>query len=381
MSKSKTKEDEESKMPAAALFESNNSVNDILRDAALQSVVSIELNSLGGLTSTMDNDSSTEAAAAAPPKPTGGRVTRSSSSSSGAFIQKMLATLGGGAKKSSDNTTMGAAPTAATLLASAASAVSSGSATTSASLGKAKPAPPLLTSKPAVDELTSSRNWNNLGNMEDVNVADVFQTHQDQGPAALPAAVNKKPKKKKGKTNWNALMFQGLAADAAAEKPVAVASGAVAEATAATAKGGKKRARGEKAEKMSASKQPPYPPVMKKEAVPTGEKKYFEPVDADVLLGRGGRANNHVGNKKYLEVKDSMQDRYMAADKSVKTAIAQELVDLVNKEWGGRFLKLDPLTNRWYEVDNTTARKKCSQTLREINTAEVRAAKRAKYSK
>ena len=35
----------------------------------------------------------------------------------------------------------------------------------------------------------------------------------------------------------------------------------------------------------------------------------------------------------------------------------------------------------WYKVDLLTARRKASQALREINTPENRAAKRAKYNK
>ena len=70
----------------------------------------------------------------------------------------------------------------------------------------------------------------------------------------------------------------------------------------------------------------------------------------------------------------------MAAEKAQKTAISEELMEMVH-QWGGKFLKLDESTNQWYEVDRTTARKKCSQTLREINTAEVRLAKRQKYNK
>ncbi|KAL7567844.1 hypothetical protein ACA910_000585 [Epithemia clementina (nom. ined.)] len=108
--------------------------------------------------------------------------------------------------------------------------------------------------------------------------------------------------------------------------------------------------------------------------------RFVEPNDLDVLLGRGGRTNNHPGNKTYLEVKDRMQSRYLAADKNGKTPISQELVDIVHG-WGGRFLKLEPGENRWFEVDEITARKKCSQTLREINTPDERAAKRAKYAK
>jgi len=109
-------------------------------------------------------------------------------------------------------------------------------------------------------------------------------------------------------------------------------------------------------------------------------KVYYEPQDADVLLGRGGRTNHHPGNKRYLEAKDLIQDRYLAASKNEKTDISQELVDVVHA-WGGRFLQLDEIANKWFEVTNIKARKKASQTLREMNTPEQRAAKRAKYGK
>ena len=102
--------------------------------------------------------------------------------------------------------------------------------------------------------------------------------------------------------------------------------------------------------------------------------------DVDVLMGRGGRTNHHKGNENYLRIKERIQPRYLAAAKEDKTAISQELVDAILLQ-GGRFLKLDALTERWYVVDNQVARKKASQTLREINTQAVRAAKRAKYNK
>ena len=97
-------------------------------------------------------------------------------------------------------------------------------------------------------------------------------------------------------------------------------------------------------------------------------------------MGRGGRTNHHKGNEYYLNLKTSMQPRYLAAAKEDKTAISQELVDAIHQR-GGRFLKLEDHSNRWYVVSSRVARKKASQTLRELNTPEARAAKRAKYSK
>jgi hypothetical protein len=108
------------------------------------------------------------------------------------------------------------------------------------------------------------------------------------------------------------------------------------------------------------------------------EKKWIggEPSDLDVLMGRGGRTNHHKGNMRYLAEKERLQPKYLAAAKEEKTEISQELVDIVHA-WGGRFVKTED--DRWYQVENVVARKKASQTLREINTPEERAAKRARY--
>ena len=99
--------------------------------------------------------------------------------------------------------------------------------------------------------------------------------------------------------------------------------------------------------------------------------------DVDVLLGRGGRVNQHPGNQAYLQEKERMQDRYFSTTKDNKKEISQELVDWVHAR-GGRFLKQDD-DKRWYDVNNTDARKKASQTLRELNTSEHNAYKRARY--
>jgi hypothetical protein len=105
---------------------------------------------------------------------------------------------------------------------------------------------------------------------------------------------------------------------------------------------------------------------------------YF--TDVDVLLGRGGLVNIHPGNQAYLRRKERLQNRYLTATKDEKTEISQELVDWIHA-CGGRFLqRSDHDKTCWHEVDNTRARKKASQTLREVNTPETRAYKRIKYS-
>jgi len=111
------------------------------------------------------------------------------------------------------------------------------------------------------------------------------------------------------------------------------------------------------------------------------ETRYIagEFAETDVLLGRGGLANNHPGNKAYQRQKEEMQARYLASSKEQKTIISMELVEFIHAR-GGRFLKLDRRTQRWFEITDKEARRKASQTLRDINTPERRAEKRVKYS-
>lgn len=106
------------------------------------------------------------------------------------------------------------------------------------------------------------------------------------------------------------------------------------------------------------------------------DKSYTE---VDVLLGRGGKSNNHLGNQLYLSDKNHLQPRYFAATKAEKTAIAQELVEMVHAR-GGRFVKNEG-NDQWREVDHSHARKKSSQSLREVSSKESRAEKRARYKK
>lgn len=106
---------------------------------------------------------------------------------------------------------------------------------------------------------------------------------------------------------------------------------------------------------------------------------FVEYTDRDVLCQRGGLANDHPGNGKYLRARDELQLSYTKAGKAEKTAISQRLVDQVHN-WNGRFLRKDKLSQKWYKIHNQTARTKAGQALREEYTTEQRAAKRLKYS-
>uniref|UniRef100_A0A7S3P771 DUF6824 domain-containing protein n=1 Tax=Amphora coffeiformis TaxID=265554 RepID=A0A7S3P771_9STRA len=83
----------------------------------------------------------------------------------------------------------------------------------------------------------------------------------------------------------------------------------------------------------------------------------------DVLCGRGGATNHHIGNKEYRKVVADHQDEYIVARKTEKVVIAQKIVSIIHAK-GGRFLKqMDPET--WVYVDDKKAVQKTSQALRE----------------
>jgi len=58
----------------------------------------------------------------------------------------------------------------------------------------------------------------------------------------------------------------------------------------------------------------------------------------DVLLGRGGRTNLHVGNKRYRALVAEHTAEYLVAKKKQKAEIARRIVSTVRDVRGGRFL-------------------------------------------
>lgn len=105
-----------------------------------------------------------------------------------------------------------------------------------------------------------------------------------------------------------------------------------------------------------------------------------EITEFDVLMGRGGRSNRHIGNHFYLKVVEETKGRYEKCKKKFeKTEVAQSVVDFINQKRKGRFLQLDEDSDQWYIADNRAARTKAGQALRDQNTPEARAEKRKKY--
>jgi hypothetical protein len=97
--------------------------------------------------------------------------------------------------------------------------------------------------------------------------------------------------------------------------------------------------------------------------------------DLDVLLGRGGYTNHHIGNVTMRYLVASYRSVYTALPRGKKALLARNLVHFV--QWqGGRFLAAvdddddddtagKTNTKEWYECGNARARQKVLQTLRE----------------
>ena len=108
-------------------------------------------------------------------------------------------------------------------------------------------------------------------------------------------------------------------------------------------------------------------------------KVYVKPTPLDILCGRGGKSNNWKGNERYRAIVEETKSIYNRGTKYQKTLLSQQVVDKCTGE-GSRFLKFDDKAKEWYPIPNILARRKAGQALREENTPEARAAKRAKYN-
>lgn len=103
-------------------------------------------------------------------------------------------------------------------------------------------------------------------------------------------------------------------------------------------------------------------------------------ISSDVLLGRGGLSNNHIGNLWFRSLVASYRIGYTAAPKGGKGQLARNICNYVRVS-GGRFLERRDNHDRschnrgtsadaaccWFECGDKRAQAKCSQALREFN--------------
>jgi len=95
------------------------------------------------------------------------------------------------------------------------------------------------------------------------------------------------------------------------------------------------------------------------------------PSNDDVLMGRGGKNNQHIGNERLREMARARAADYKAADKKEKSEISLDLIRQVHAN-GGRFLKRDPVSMQWHLVPVELSRVKASQCCRDAVSMKKR---------
>jgi len=86
----------------------------------------------------------------------------------------------------------------------------------------------------------------------------------------------------------------------------------------------------------------------------------------DVLCGRGGSSNRHIGNTNFRDLVQSNKALYVTLTKRQKMMVARSIVQIVRSQNPpGRFLQKDPETALWFDIGRARALEKTSQALRE----------------
>jgi len=97
-----------------------------------------------------------------------------------------------------------------------------------------------------------------------------------------------------------------------------------------------------------------------------GESPIIQPHENDVLMGRGGKNNQHSGNEKLREMAREECENYSMSTKKGKSYISRQLVQQMRELTpAARFLKRNTDTGEWEDVGDDIAREKASQVLRD----------------
>lgn len=100
-----------------------------------------------------------------------------------------------------------------------------------------------------------------------------------------------------------------------------------------------------------------------------------KPHPNDVLCGRGGATNSHIGNLNFRTLVAANKEVYVTLTKKQKMMMARAIVDTVHKqEPPGRFLQKDQESGTWFDIGVPRSLEKTSQALREKTAAEKAAA-------
>lgn len=90
-------------------------------------------------------------------------------------------------------------------------------------------------------------------------------------------------------------------------------------------------------------------------------KEIAKPAPNDVVCGRGGGSQNHVGNKEYRAVIAANKRRYIEASRRYKSLLVESIVQAVRaQDPPGRFLEKDTKTGLWNDIGDKRAFAKVS---------------------
>jgi len=88
------------------------------------------------------------------------------------------------------------------------------------------------------------------------------------------------------------------------------------------------------------------------------------PKDTDVIIGNGGRVMKHPGNKYFKNIINSKVQEYACFSlRREKTNMIRSIVHQIHEN-GGTFIRKNPASGSWFEVDDVIAREKISQAFR-----------------
>ena len=97
------------------------------------------------------------------------------------------------------------------------------------------------------------------------------------------------------------------------------------------------------------------------EAITTKLTRIQKPGTNDVLCGRGGGSQNHIGNKEYRAVINANKCAYIDACRKTKTLLVESIVRAVRMQSPpGRFLEKDTKSGLWNDIGDKRAFAKVS---------------------
>jgi hypothetical protein len=90
------------------------------------------------------------------------------------------------------------------------------------------------------------------------------------------------------------------------------------------------------------------------------------PHNHDIICGRGGKANSHIGNLNYRELVERTKPLYLSTQRRYRRFISLSIVKAIaSQNPPGRFLRRIDRSKKWISLSEKEAERKTSQALRE----------------